>query len=80
MLLVFPTAGFATKEDEKVTFIRSLDKETFYAKLADKLRAGWVVHEMKSSFRKTGYGGCNAYFAELRRLSGGRKKKQLSSS
>ena len=81
MLLVFPTAmGLSVESDEKISYLRSLDKEQFNRLLSKRLKAGWVVHEMKSSFRKTAFGGSTAYYAELRRRLGGGKKEQLSSS
>ena len=80
MLLVFPTFQGMPVQDEEVYFVRSLDKDRFNSMVAKKLAAGWTVHEMTSSFRKTRFGGSTAYYAEMR-LSGGsgkEKKRKLS--
>jgi hypothetical protein len=66
MILVFPS-GQALDEEEKVVFVRSFDKVRFNAKVQKKIRAGWVVFQMTSSFRRTPFGGITTYFCELRR-------------
>lgn len=66
MLLVFPTFDTSPIVDEKVFYLRSLSQEKFNKELARKVSAGWVVHEMSSSFRKTAFGGSTSYYAELR--------------
>ena len=76
MLLVFPTFEGVPMKDEKVSYVRSLDKDRFNRIVAQKVKGGWTVHEMTSSFRKTRFGGCTAYYAELRRGCGTGKKKK----
>jgi hypothetical protein len=71
MILLFPTFNAVDQKekegDEKVIFIRSFNKDRFNAQVRGKVGAGWVVHQMTSSFRKTPFGGLVTYFCELRR-------------
>jgi hypothetical protein len=66
MILVFPSGGSLAKEEESV-FVRSFDKVRFNAKVQKKVKAGWVIFQMTSSFRRTPFGGITTYFCELRR-------------
>jgi hypothetical protein len=71
MMLVFPTVGdvYGGKRDEDPVFIRSFNKNRFNAMVQRKVEAGWSVHQMTSSFRRTPFGSIVTYFCELRRGS-----------
>jgi hypothetical protein len=77
MILLFPSLGSFSREkgeQEKVgssIFIRSFNKNRFNAQVRRKVGAGWVVHQMTSSFRQTPFGGIVTYFCELRRAKEG---------
>jgi hypothetical protein len=66
MILVFPSGGVLA-EEEKSVFIRSFDRGRFNEKVQKKIKAGWFVFQMTSSFRRTPFGGITTYFCELRR-------------
>ena len=76
MLLMFPTFEGVPVKDDSVIYVRSLSRDKFNRTVAQKVSAGWTVHEMTSSFRKTAFGGSTAYYAELRRGSGTGKKEE----
>jgi hypothetical protein len=68
MILLFPTiSSVADPPKEETFFVRSFDKDKFNQAVKKKVRSGWVVHQMTSSFRKTLFGGLTTYFCELRR-------------
>jgi hypothetical protein len=68
MILVFPTgASISDSLKEESAFVRSFDKAKFALQVQKKVRSGWVVHQMTTSFRRTLFGGMTTYFCELRR-------------
>jgi hypothetical protein len=70
MMLVFPTVSGEKKgKGGDPIFIRSFNKNRFNTLVQRKVSAGWVVHQMTSSFRRTPFGSMVTYFCELRRGS-----------
>jgi hypothetical protein len=68
-MLVFPTLKSVSEEKKggAPVFIRSFNKDKFNSLVKRKVDAGWVVHQMTSSFRRTPFGSIVTYFCELRR-------------
>jgi hypothetical protein len=67
MVIAFPAIAGIPVVDEDVCVVRGLNKEKFNSSVSAKMKRGWRVYEMYSSYRRTLFGGVTEYCAEMRR-------------